>query len=96
MENYQGIIEDLMARCRQEDSCRLSAEETENQAISEAVESGMKLLRPAEFIEWVRNHRIYSFCLYEAQQRGVCAKPGELAALVLEMILREEVGEPDH
>ena len=56
----------------------------------------MKRVQPAEFIEWIRNHKLYSFCLYEAQQRGVCAKPRELAALVLEMILREEDRETDH
>ena len=88
--NYQEIVESLMARCRQKDPSGLSGEKVEEQVISEVVQAGMEQVQPAEFIEWIKNHKVYSFYLYEVQQMGVCAKPQELAACVLEMILQDE------
>jgi hypothetical protein len=80
----------LTARCRERTLCGSSSGKLENEVISEVVAIGMKAVKPMEFIAWIRDHRVYSYYLYEAQQMGICSKPPELAALVLDMILREE------
>ncbi len=39
-----------------------------------------------DFVEWIREDAQYSFYFYDALESGVCSKPAELAALILETI----------
>ena len=93
MKDYQRILDTLISRCQTQPQSGSRGDEFENQTIREVVEAGMKAVSPLEFIEWIREHKLYSFYLYEAQQMGVCAKPRELAAFIMGMILREERAE---
>jgi hypothetical protein len=44
-------------------------------------------IEPQAFLEWVKDDREYCWYYYDAQQSGVCAKPAEAAALILESIV---------
>jgi hypothetical protein len=39
-----------------------------------------------DFIKWIAEDKKYSYYYYDAQQQGVCAKPDEAAAFILEEI----------
>ncbi|HEY7546478.1 MAG TPA: hypothetical protein VID27_16430 [Blastocatellia bacterium] len=43
-------------------------------------------IHPKDFIEWISNSPRYSFYFHDAQESGACAKPAEMAALILEAI----------
>ena len=43
------------------------------------------------FLDWIKDDREYATFYYDAQQSGVCAKPREAAALILEQIALDAI-----
>jgi hypothetical protein len=56
-----------------------------------AVEGALRRMSAREFLEWVKGDREFSYFYYDAQQSGVCAKPQEAAALILEQIALDAI-----
>jgi hypothetical protein len=40
-----------------------------------------------DFLNWVKEDREYALFYFDVQESGVCAKPRETAALILEAII---------
>jgi hypothetical protein len=83
----QAMIRNLVQKC--EDAVRIGVprDEIKGRLLSEEIEMLMNQLAPQTFLEWVREDREYSYFYYEAQQSGVCAKPRELVAAILESMV---------
>lgn len=46
-----------------------------------------------DFLHWIQDDPEYRFYYYEAQESGICAKPKETAASILEAIVLDALGE---
>ncbi len=53
------------------------------------IESFLRDAPARDFIKWVADEKEYSCYYYDAQQRGVCAKPAEAAAFILTEIVTD-------
>jgi hypothetical protein len=53
------------------------------------IESFLRDVSARDFMKWVADDREYSCYYYDAQQHGVCAKPDEAAAFILEEIVSD-------
>jgi hypothetical protein len=84
-ESYETIIAWLAALAAAD---REAWEKSGWETAATAVEG-----RAAEFLEWARNHKRWSFIVAEASAE-VCAKPPEAAAWVLHQIEDELLEEP--
>jgi hypothetical protein len=89
MQMYQAAILDLIDRCQVAKSQSISLDEIRHRVLPENAQP--ILSNAADFLNWIRDERDYSFYYYEAQQSGVCAKPVEAAAMILEAIILEAI-----
>jgi hypothetical protein len=53
------------------------------------IESFLRDASARDFIRWIADDKEYSYYYYDAQQQGVCAKPDEAAAFILEEIVSD-------
>ena len=44
---------------------------------------------PKDLLEWLKEDRHYCYYYYDVEQSGVCAKPREAAALIVESIVMD-------
>jgi hypothetical protein len=54
------------------------------------------LASPDVFLRWVKEDSQFSFFYFEVQESGVCAKPSEAAAMILEAIVVEALEDSNH
>ena len=89
MITYKPEILELVASCQAAISKHLSLDEIRHRILPE---NARKILNQAtDFLHWVREDKEYSFYYYDAQQSGICAKPVEAAAMILEAIVLEAI-----
>jgi hypothetical protein len=88
---YAEIIDRLIEECR--DAARKGAtrEEIQDRIITPAARSALREIDARDFLEWIKGDRELSFYYYDAQQEGVCAKPVEAAAMMLERIALDSI-----
>ena len=94
MENNRpprDTVQLLVALCQSARAAGASAEQIRTAILPEAIDSALSRLDAREFLGWVQDDREYAYFYYDAQQRGVCAKPRECAALILEQIALEAI-----
>ena len=77
----QGLIED----------CSNAAPEIRDRVMREQIERLVNELDAQSFLEWIKEDRDYSYYYFDVQQSGVCAKPREAAALILEAIAVDNI-----
>jgi hypothetical protein len=53
------------------------------------IESFLRDVSARDFMKWIADDREYSCYYYDSQQHGVCAKPDEAAAFILEEIVSD-------
>jgi hypothetical protein len=78
----QAIIDQCKAALDRGDSLSQIRESVLRGAIDDA----LRRMNLPEFLDWIKDDREFSYFYYDAQQSGVCAKPQEVAALILEQI----------
>ncbi len=77
----QGLIED----------CSNAAHEIRSRVLREQIERLVNGLDAQSFLEWIKEDREYSYYYFDVQESGVCAKPREAAALILETIAVDNI-----
>ena len=89
---YNELIEELIVECREalDDAAPRSRRD---QLLVEAAARALARIQPEPFIEWVKENRDLCAFYYDVQESGTCAKPLEVAALILEAIARDAVEE---
>lgn len=83
---YRQRIQELIEGCVNAASAGVAADEIRHQILPQHIERLLRDLDAQDFLNWVKEDREYSYYYYDAQQSGVCAKPPEAAALLLEAI----------
>jgi hypothetical protein len=73
----------LIERCKAARAAGASLEDMRERVLPAEFDK----IAPQDFLEWVKDDREYCWYYYDAQQSGVCAKPAEAAALILESIV---------
>ncbi len=77
---YRRMIQELIENCK-----------TRQQIPSDEIERLINGLDAQGFLDWIKDDREYSYYYYDAQQSGVCAKPREAAAIILEAIALDNI-----
>ena len=85
MINYWQIIHDLIADCEKAKRNGLSLADIRTKLLPVKIQHFLK--KPVDFLDWIREDREFSLFYFDAQQSGVCAKPAEIVAVILEMII---------
>jgi hypothetical protein len=83
---YKAIILRLIEQGKAARRAGLSLNDIRTRVLADEINSVLREIRPQEFLDWVKDDREYSFFYYDAQQSGVCAKPPEVVASILETI----------
>ena len=90
---HKAIIQRLIERCQAARQAArqagLSPDEVRARRLAAEIDQALREITPQEFIDWIKDDREYSFFYYDLQQRGACAKPAEIVALILESIALE-------
>lgn len=87
----KAIIHRLIQRCQAAPRAGLSLNDIRTRVLADEIRSAMREIKPQAFLDWVKDDREYSCFYYDAQQNGVCAKPAEIVALILELIALEAI-----
>ena len=77
---YRRMIQELIESCQ-----------TRQQILPDEIERLINGLDAQGFLDWIKDDREYSYYYYDAQQSGVCAKPREAAAIILEAIALDSI-----
>lgn len=85
MISYQQMILDLIADCERAEQNGLSLADIRLNLLPAKIQPFFN--NPMSFLEWIREDREFSLFYFDAQQSGVCAKPAEVVAMILEMII---------
>jgi hypothetical protein len=88
---YKAIIQRLIEQCQTAHCAGLSLNDIRTRVLADEISSTMREIKPQKFLDWVKDDREYSFFYYDAQQSGVCAKPAEIVALILETIALDAI-----
>ena len=81
----------LIERCKTAQSAGVHAGEIRDSVLPVELQRVMKEIEFQDFLDWVKDDREYSYYYYDAQQSGVCAKPAEVTAMILESIARDTI-----
>lgn len=87
------IILRLIERCEAAQRAGASMDEIRRRLLHPEIQALMQGVNAQAFLEKVKDDREYSFYYYDAQQTGACAKPAEVAALILESIALDALDE---
>jgi len=82
---YQQMILDLIVDCEKAKQNGLSLSDIRLTLLPVKIQPF--LTKPSDFLDWIREDREFSLFYFDAQQSGACAKPAEVVAMILEMII---------
>jgi hypothetical protein len=88
---HREIITRLIERCKMAERAGVAREEIRNRVVPDEIERLIEDISTQDFLDWVKEDREYSYYYYDAQQSGVCAKPREVLAIILESITLDEL-----
>jgi hypothetical protein len=81
---YGQQILELIKTCQEAERNGFSLEEIRFEILPELMKP--LLISAADFLLWVKESPEYSCFYFDVQESGICAKPVEAAALILESI----------
>jgi hypothetical protein len=84
-------IHSIIARCQAARDGGAALDEIREGVLREAIADALRRMDVREFLDWVKDSREFCYFYYDVQQGGVCAKPREVAALILEQIALEAI-----
>jgi hypothetical protein len=83
---YRAEIQSLIEQCKAARNLGSSLEQIRDGVLREAIAAVLRRINAPEFLEWIKDDREFCYFYYDAQQGGICAKPPEAAAFILEQI----------
>jgi hypothetical protein len=83
---FRAEIQAIIDQCRAARAKSVTPELINDGLLREAVQNTLSRINAQAFLDWVKDDRELSYFYYDVQESGVCAKPREVAALVLEHI----------
>lgn len=82
---YQQMILDLIVDCERAKRNGVSLADIRTNFLPVKIQPF--LTKPLDFLNWIREDREFSYFYFDAQQSGVCAKPTEVVAMIVDMII---------
>jgi hypothetical protein len=82
---YRQQILALLKTCQEAESKGASPVDIRSQILPVLIQPFLDSAK--DFLTWIKEDREYSSYYFEVQESGVCAKPVEAAALILEAIV---------
>jgi hypothetical protein len=79
-------IQTIIEQCKVACDAGASLDQIREGVLREAIEDALRRMNAREFLDWIKDDREFGYFYYDVQQSGVCAKPQEAAALILEHI----------
>jgi len=86
---YRQMISDLIADCKRAKEDGINHSEIRSTILPERLQSFLKI--STDFLDWIRDDWEFSFYFYEAQQSGMCSKPNEIVASIIDTIVFDEI-----
>jgi hypothetical protein len=84
-------IQTIIEQCRVARDLGASRNQIRDGVLREAIDSALRRTNAREFLDWIKEDREFSYFYYDVQQGGVCAKPPEAVALILEQIALDAI-----
>jgi hypothetical protein len=88
---YRDLIAQAVEECKEARDRGAGRDEIRDRVLPEKIRALKNGVGLGGFLEWVREDREYSSYYFDAQQSGACAKPAEIAALILEEIVFDSI-----
>jgi hypothetical protein len=82
---YHRQILELIEKCRMAGGNGVRLKEIRLDILPELIKPLLE--NSVDFLNWVKEDREYALFYFDVQESGVCAKPRETAALILEAII---------
>jgi hypothetical protein len=82
---YRQQTLELIEKCLEAESNGFSPEEIRFEILPVLMKPILE--SSGDFLTWVRESPEYSYFYFDIQERGVCAKPVEAAAMIIEAIV---------
>ena len=89
---YRAEIQSLIEQCEAARNLGASPDQIRDGVLRGAVAAVLRRINARDFLEWVKDDREFCYFYYDAQQSGICAKPPEAAAFILEQIALDAMG----
>lgn len=88
---HSEIVLRLIERCKAAQGRGASRDDIRNRLLPGEIDRLMKEISAQDFLDWIKDDREYSYFYYDAQQSGMCAKPPEITAMILESIALDAI-----
>jgi hypothetical protein len=88
---YRRMIQEFIESCKTASRAGVASHKIRQQILPDKIERLINGLDAQGFLDWIKEDREYSYYYYDAQQSGVCAKPREAAAIILEAIALDNI-----
>jgi hypothetical protein len=88
---YRELISQLIEECKEARDLGTASDEIRARVLPEKIGELKGDFSFRDFLEWVREDREYSSYYFDVRENGACAKPAEVAALVLEEIVFDSI-----
>jgi len=82
---YRQQILELTEKCLEAERNGFSLEEIRFEILPKLIKPLLEA--PGDFLLWVKESPEYCYFYFDVQERGVCAKPAEAAAMIIEAIV---------
>jgi hypothetical protein len=92
---YRQAILQLIEDCKEAHRRGIALSEIRNSVLTYKINLLVREIDTNDLLEWLKQDRQYSYYYYTAQQSGVCAKPREAAASILESVVMDAIDEDD-
>lgn len=86
---YRQQILELIKTCQEAEANGASLEGIRSRVLPDLIKPVLDSAKG--FLTWIKEDREYSSFYFEVQESGVCAKPIEVAALILEAIVLDHL-----
>jgi hypothetical protein len=84
-------IQSIIDQCKVARDGGASLDQIREGVLREAIAQTLQRMKAREFLDWIKDDREFGYFYYDVQQSGVCAKPQEAAALILEHIALDAI-----
>ncbi|HVF89022.1 MAG TPA: hypothetical protein VNH22_03070 [Blastocatellia bacterium] len=88
---YRELISQVVEGCKSARDRGAGPDEIRDRVLPENLEALKNESGLRDFLEWVKEDREYSSYYFDVRQSGACAKPAEIAALILEEIVFDSI-----
>jgi len=84
---WRAEIQAIIDQCKAARDRGAASDQIRESVLRGAIEDILRRVNAPGFLEWIKDDREFSYFYYDVQQSGVCAKPQEAVALILEHIV---------